>query len=72
MEKYKARWRSTGHGEEVQGTRRMYRAQKYRALKGSTERCGKVQGTVEKYRARWGSTGHGEEVQGTVEKYRAR
>ena len=48
------RWESTGHGEEVQGTVR-----KYRARWGSTGHGEKVQGTD-------GSTGHGGEVQGAV------
>ena len=42
MEKYRARWRSTGHGEEVQGTVR-----KYRARWRSIGHIGEVQGTVE-------------------------
>ena len=40
MRKYRARWRSTGHGEDVQGTVRKFRAR--------TE----VQDEVGKYRAR--------------------
>ena len=50
---------------------RKYRAQKYRELKGSKGRCGKVQGAMGKYGARWRSTGLGEEVQGTRRMYRA-
>ena len=55
MGKYKARWRSTGHGGEVQGT-----------IWRSTGHDEEVQGTVRKYRARWRSIGHIGEVQGTV------
>ena len=63
MRKYRARWRSTGHGGEVQGTD---------GSKEHSNEIGEIKGTVGKYRALWESTGHGGEVQGTVAKYRAR
>ena len=54
MEKYRARWGSTGHGEEVQGTVRKYKdtVEKYRAQWRSTGHCKEIQNEVEKYRAR--------------------
>ena len=59
VEKYRARWRSTGHGGEVW------------ARRGSSGHGEEVQGTVRKYRGPCRSTGRGEEVQDVVRKYRA-
>ena len=41
MRKFRARWRNTGHGEEVQGT-----VEKYRGPWRSIGHGGEVQGTV--------------------------
>ena len=58
MTKFRARWRSTGHRRELQGTKRKLRGRE------STGHYKGEQGTVENVQ--------GAEVQGTVRKIRAR
>ena len=47
MRKYRARWRSTGHRRELQGTKRKLRGRE------STGHYKGEQGIVRIYRARW-------------------